>query len=461
MRYIAVCEDESLCFWIGELARNGVQVQFVISQKGLHQRLVKKGFTATLADPEEEATYRGLQLKPQDTLLLWDKDQKRLNRITGVALAVEPRAALLLLARGRRPASPKGGVVRVCALSDSLRDAVGREAARCATFRRVMELRSYFEKVKRLLILTQHDPDPDAIACGVALQALLGRNRATAPIASFGKVTRPENLAMLKHLKIRIGRVEPSSLKEYDGIAMVDVQPPYFGKAFPRVDLVIDHHPEARGFRAHFRDIRASYGATATIMTEYLRAAGAKFTPRLATALLYGIKSDTLLLDRETSLADLEAYMFLYSLANHNLLRRIDRPELPIADLEVFLRALRERKPRQKVLCVHLGKVNKEDIIPRLADFGLQMEKTEWSVVSGIWGNSLVVSVRNVGYVKSAGEVVRDALGNLGSAGGHRSMAKAIIPLPALKKRYGRLSDDLVAREVEALIRGAIRSPSH
>jgi nanoRNase/pAp phosphatase (c-di-AMP/oligoRNAs hydrolase) len=63
----------------------------------------------------------------------------------------------------------------------------------------------------------------------------------------------------------------------------------------------------------------------------------------------------------------------------------------------------------------------------------------EWSVVSGISGDELHISVRNVGYVRAAGDVVREAFGSLGSAGGHRSAAKAVVRLADWTGRVGSL----------------------
>jgi nanoRNase/pAp phosphatase (c-di-AMP/oligoRNAs hydrolase) len=64
--------------------------------------------------------------------------------------------------------------------------------------------------------------------------------------------------------------------------------------------------------------------------------------------------------------------------------------------------------------------------------------------------------VRNVGYVKAAGDVVKEAFGPLGSAGGHRSAAKAVIPLRAWVARVGPaepapLRQAIVDRFVRAL----------
>jgi nanoRNase/pAp phosphatase (c-di-AMP/oligoRNAs hydrolase) len=157
-----------------------------------------------------------------------------------------------------------------------------------------------------------------------------------------------------------------------------------------------------------------------------------KISQRLATALLYGIKSDTLGLERGGTKADLDAFAFLYLLANHNALRRIDRPDLSEAALDVLAQGLARRRILHGVFFSHLGRVAVVDLVPQFADFGLQAEGVEWSVVSGVVGADLHISIRNVGYVRSAGEVARDAFGDLGSAGGHRTMAKAVIPLERL-----------------------------
>ena len=87
--------------------------------------------------------------------------------------------------------------------------------------------------------------------------------------------------------------IAPQDLNSFAMIAMVDVQPPYFGDQLPRADIVFDHHPQPISYEASFKDIRVKYGATSTILTEYLSANDVKLNQRVATALLYGIKTDT------------------------------------------------------------------------------------------------------------------------------------------------------------------------
>jgi nanoRNase/pAp phosphatase (c-di-AMP/oligoRNAs hydrolase) len=237
---------------------------------------------------------------------------------------------------------------------------------------------------------------------------------------------------MCRILDIDVQEIRADAVRQFDRVAMVDVQPSFLEEHFDHVDLVIDHHPVERPIRARIRDVRPSYGATSTILVEYLRAADVKISQRLATALLYGIKADTLGLERGGSRADLEAFSFLYMLANHNALRRIERPELSDHALDVLAHGLARRQIVRGVFFSHLGQVTTADQIPQFADFGLQAEGVEWSVVSGVVDDTVHVSVRNIGRVRSAGDATRAAFGDLGSAGGHRTMAKAVFPLRSL-----------------------------
>ena len=304
------------------------------------------------------------------------------------------------------------------------------------TMRRLEEVRDHFDSAESILILLQDDPDPDAIASGLALRQVLGRNKQTAPIGSFGRVTRPENIAMVKLLEIEIEKLTASDLKRFDRVALVDLQPPHLSRPPQEIDLVIDHHPEQFTYKSVIKDIRPSYGATSTILLEYLLCAGSSVGTRLATAMLYGIKSDTFLLAREVNEWDVEAFSYLYPLANQNLMRRIERPELPPAALDALSTALKNRRVIDKVAFVHLGRVERDDLIPQVADFSLSFEGIEWAFVSGIYDANYIISVRNVGYVRAAGRVLKDAFGEVGSAGGHASMAKAIIPLSRLCEKW-------------------------
>ena len=300
----------------------------------------------------------------------------------------------------------------------------------------VETVKERFESAESVLILLQDDPDPDAIASGLALRQVLGRNKQTAPLGSYGRVTRPENIAMVKLLEIEIEKVTKNNIKTFDRIAVVDLQPPHLANPPQQIDLVIDHHPEQFNYKSHIKDIRPSYGATSTILLEYLLCSNSSIGTRLATAMLYGIKSDTFALSREVNEWDVQAFSYLYPLANQNLMRRIERPELPPAALDALSMALKNRRVIDKVAFVNLGRVERDDLIPQMADFSLSFEGIEWAFVSGVYDSNYIISVRNVGYVRAAGRVLKEAFGSLGSAGGHASMAKAIIPLAQFQQTW-------------------------
>ena len=180
-----------------------------------------------------------------------------------------------------------------------------------------------------------------------------------------------------------------------------------------------------------------------------------KLNQRVATALLYGIKTDTLMLGRNVNSADIEAFTSLYPLANHNLIRRMENPSLNPQDVNFFIKALKKQIVIDKILFVHLGRVKQEDIIPRLADFCLQIEGADWSVISGLFQNNLVISLRNVGYVKSAGDIVRRIFNDSSIAGGHRTMAKAVMPTKEFMISFGITSTKMIqAKLIELFVKG-------
>jgi nanoRNase/pAp phosphatase (c-di-AMP/oligoRNAs hydrolase) len=267
---------------------------------------------------------------------------------------------------------------------------------------------------------------------------------------------------MVRALGIEVRTIGAEELDEFDGLALVDVQPTVFGEPPPtRVtmpDVVIDHHPERGGYDAVLRDLRPNYGATSTILTEYLRASGTEVRPKLATALLYGIKSDTQLLGRDTSTHDIGAFAFVHTYHSPALLRRIERPALPHEGLRALGRALSKSRVEEGIHVLVLGRV-REDVIPQVADLGLQAEGAEWAIAAGIVGSDLVFSVRNVGWVRAAGDVVRAVVEGMGLGGGHRSMAKGIIPLKAFRKAHGNALRETIRRALFDAFVKAIHAP--
>ena len=372
-----------------------------------------------------------------DLLLVQSEDPERLTKILEMVRQQGRKTPTLVLTSHSHETPEQYKLfAHFVSISELLESNLRWHIRLAMTMRRVEEVRAHFKDAESVAILLQDDPDPDAIGSGIALRQVLGRNKQTAPLVSFGRVTRPENIAMVKLLEIDIEKITEMRLKEFDRLAVVDLQPPHLAHPPEQVDLVIDHHPEQFNYRSQIKDIRPRYGATASILLEYLVCTESNIGTRVATAMLYGIKTDTFTLTREVSEWDVEAFSHLYPLANQNLLRRIERPELPPAALDALGCALTNRRIVDKVAFVHLGRIQRDDLIPQMADFSLSFEGIEWGFVTGVFDSNYIISVRNVGYVRGAGRVLRDAFGDIGSAGGHGSMAKAIIPLAEFNRKW-------------------------
>jgi len=455
MRCLFVCADDFLWRLAADRGEARLATLWIVERPRLRARIRAHGGEALAGRLDEEAVYRRAFRTGAEPVLV-AVERARQARVIAAIRKVAPAAPLVVMGDAASlDAEPVVTLPPARVTAGMLEPALERALTRA----KVARVREHFGRADRVLIMMQDDPDPDAIASALGLKMLLGRSKSAATIATFGTIRRPENRAMTRILDIDVEQVKPGALEAYDMIAMVDTQPAIFEEALGEVDLVIDHHPEETPVRARLKDVRPSYGATSTILTEYLRAADVKIRERLATALLYGIKADTLHLERGATRADMEAFAFLHAHANHNALRRIERPDLPDAALDVLARGIAGRRLADGVMFVHLGAVTYPELVAQFADLFLQIEGAEWSVVSGCVNHELHISVRNVGYVRAAGDVVHEAFGDLGGAGGHRSMAKAVIKLrdwraAGLSAADREMAEAIVSRFLAALRRG-------
>ncbi len=283
-------------------------------------------------------------------------------------------------------------------------------------------------------VLILINADPDAIASAMAISRLLWHKVAKISIGHINIIDRPDNLAMVRLLGVKMYYIDETPNNRFDRTVIVDSQPAHnelFAEFHP--DVIIDHHPDT-GIKAPFTDIRPKYGATASIMTEYLRAARIKPSAKLATGLFYAIKTDTSNFKRQTLIEDVRAFQFLFRHANPHLARKIEQAELRIDFLQYFQSALKDMHLRKHRVYAHLGPVSTPDVCVLIADFFMRVQSVTWSVISGTHDNRLVIVLRNDGIRKNAGTIAAKGFGQIGSAGGHKSMARAEIPLSALKK---------------------------
>jgi len=277
--------------------------------------------------------------------------------------------------------------------------------------------------------------DPDAIACAMAVKRLLWHRVAGITISNINVIKRPDNIAMVRLLAVKLVHVDEIDENEFNRIVMVDSQPEH-NESYARFtpDVIIDHHPHT-GVKAPFIDIRPNYGAATSIITEYLRAAKIKPSAKLATGLFLGIKTDTNNFKRQTQIEDVRAFQYLFKYANIHLARKIEQAELRLDFLKYFKTALESRRIRKGKVFVYLGTVVNPDVCVLIADFFMRVNSVQWSIISGVYENKLIVIFRNDGIRKNAGTVAQKAFDVIGSAGGHKSMARAEIPTSELKEQ--------------------------
>jgi nanoRNase/pAp phosphatase (c-di-AMP/oligoRNAs hydrolase) len=329
-----------------------------------------------------------------------------------------------------------------------------------STRKKIALLKKSVDPGRPLWILMQNDPDPDAIASAMALREVLGLKAAAAPMVTLKQVSRNENISMINLLRVKVAQVEIRDVFRAPQIAILDAQPNLFPNLPDIVRVIIDHHPIRGGYRGAFVDIRPDYGATSAILTEYLEAEVAKISPRLATALYYAIKTDTLMHGRDVTEAGFRAFSKLWPLANHQMISQMERPRMASHEVDVFIRALKAHFIERKCLFAELGRVQKEDLVPRIADFVLQIGDPEFAVAWGIFGSNVTFAARSLDPAIDSGAVLRGAFGRLGAAGGHKVMARATISLSVFRKEFGLGSSGksamkkLILKEISAQKKG-------
>ena len=302
-------------------------------------------------------------------------------------------------------------------------------------------------------VLVLMNADPDAIASAMAIKRLLWRRVSGVTISHINIIERPDNRAMMKLLNVHSIYIKDLEENRFTRYVIVDSQPGHH-KLFMNFhfNVIIDHHPEMH-FDADYVDIRPQYGATASIMTEYLKAAKIRPSVKLATGLFYAIKTDTDTFKRKAIIEDIRAFQFNFRYANLHLEHKIEQAEMQAGFLKYFQKALAVKVLRRGRLFVHLDNVPNPDICVLIADFFMRVNTVNWSIVSGIYKNTLIVIFRNDGLHKNAGKVAHASFGSLGSAGGHKSMARAEMPVKSIKtamkgKAFNTL-DRWIIRQVE------------
>ncbi|MBQ3058691.1 MAG: phosphoesterase [Desulfovibrio sp.] len=327
---------------------------------------------------------------------------------------------------------------------------------------RMKQWRNSLNRDERWCVLIS--ADPDAMASALALKRLMHGKVRQVDIMRINEVTRPDNLAMIRYLRIPVRTWQPEKLTQYQHFAMVDSQPCH-NHAFDGLTFacIIDHHPQTDLGTSLTKDglcdIRPSLGATSSMMARYLQALRIKPGPLLATALLYGIRTDTAAFARSGGEKDLRAYQWLSQQADTSLLQRIIRSEYLRAWLPIFSRAFRNLRDCRGGALVNLNEVDSADLLVAIADFFTKVHGLKWIAVSGVVSKTVIVIFRGDGG-RDIGRLADACFYDVGTAGGHRSMGRAEFPLtsvPANVKAGDFVYQRLLSRKLRPISAAAVQ----
>ena len=325
------------------------------------------------------------------------------------------------------------------------------------TQRRLKKLKDLLPTEGSLLIILQDNPDPDAMGAAVALRHLVRHlTQVDCVIAHGGTIGRAENRALARYLNLTLLPLDQVDLPSYNLMAMVDTQPGTGNNSLPAemaVDIVIDHHPLRETSRkAKLLDIRRLYGATATILLEYLLAADITPDRSLATAMIYAIRSDTQDLGRDASAADIRAIQYLYPLANLRALSDIQRGRVVRSYFRYLQSGLQQARSYGNCIITRLGQIDNPDMIGEIADLLLRDDHTEWVLCVGVSGEKLLLSLRTSQSEITAEMVMRQLVDRRGTGGGHQMMAGGQLPLLQQTEKEIDHLEDLITKKMLSIL---------
>ena len=286
-------------------------------------------------------------------------------------------------------------------------------------------------------IIAHTNPDPDAISSALALAVIANNanpNRLVCRIFYDGIIGHQANRTLVNLLEIKMEKMDPLALQECTYLAIVDSPAPGVNNPLPprtRVHIVIDHHIDGKlgDSGTLFVDSRPGLGATASILSQYLQELDISVDKRVATGLLYGIRSDTRDFSRNVTPQDLNNAAFLLPLTDNALLDQIMSPSLSEETLDVLGTAIARRKIQSGYLFSNVGYIRNRDALPQAADLLISLEGVNTALVYGISDEAIIISARNRDVRLHIGNVLQEAFGIMGDAGGHPTMAAATIPL--------------------------------
>ncbi len=313
----------------------------------------------------------------------------------------------------------------------------------------IEEILDFIKPKRKILLLTHNNPDPDTMASAFALKNLfssLMKKRCT--IAYSGIIGRAENREFVKLCRIEMHPSSILNFNRYDCLILVDTQPTAGNVTIPKgfvPDIVIDHHNfRAQSKKISIIDIRPEYGSTSTIIAEYYKKIEQEMDKNTATALYYGIKTDTIGSARSNTQSDLNMMSYILPSISLKKLAKIETPELPKYYFKNIKKATENAVFIENLVFCNLEEVRNADLIAETSDFFLRMRDIKWTFIIGYIDDMAFFSLRCKSVKRKVGLVALNIVKGLGTGGGHMQSAGGQIPLK--KKTYDEVVQILKSR---------------
>ncbi len=293
------------------------------------------------------------------------------------------------------------------------------------------------------IIVQCHDnPDADALASGFGVYEYLRMNGKNPRFVYGGRnIIHKSNLVlMIDSLGIPIEHVD--FLDNPQMIVTVDCQ---FGGGNVTLfkaqnTAVIDHH-RVSGELPPMNRVMSYMGSCSTIVWDMLRQEGIKINRKLATALYYGLYTDTGEFSEITHSLDRD----LRDEADFDnaIVAKFRNANMSLDDLDIAGTALlgRDYIEEHHLAVVKAGACD-PNVLGIISDFVLEVDVIDICMVFSVLKDGIKLSFRSCIKEVSASEMAQEVCSGIGSGGGHYYKAGGFIPMDLLMDSYRVFCDE-------------------
>lgn len=421
-----------------KLKENDEEIRIMDKDEEKVRQLERMDFEAIEGDFTDPEGIKKLDLEKVEVILVLVSDSKTVERTLGAInqLKLEMDIDPIVVARAPdsilRSEIEDLGADEVVVTSEIFAESTYEKFHEFRERIKEKQLRNILEDLGgKLAIVLQENPDPDSIASSLALQRYVEAFDVESDLIYSGRIGHQQNRALVNTLNAGMIRAEDIDFENYEAYALLDVAT-HGNCSLPEdiePTIIIDHHSAVSDkAEAQYEDI-IQVGATATILSNYLRYSDVDIDESLATALIFAILTDTMNFTRGATHLDFKTLEYLLPQIDNELLRKFQSPPLSADTLDVIRKAIRSSRVKSGYLISNVGEVKDRDALAQAADYLLRREGTLTTLIYGIEEDAVYISGRTMDVRLHIGKLMKELYEEIGSAGGHPTSGGGKIPL--------------------------------